>query len=64
MTVDAQAMVDAYLKAEAAVLSGQRYRLGDRDLTLADLSEIHAGCQECEARVSTSQPRPIYVRIT
>ncbi|MGN6520498.1 MAG: primosomal replication protein PriB/PriC domain protein [Dokdonella sp.] len=45
-------MRDAYLAAELAVLAGQSYRLGERQLTLANLPEIQAGRQEWERRVA------------
>lgn len=45
-------MRDAYLAAELAVLAGQSYRLGERQLTLANLPEIQAGRAEWERRVA------------
>lgn len=45
-------MRDLYLAAEAAVLTGQRFRLGDRDVTRADLAQIIAGRKEWERRVA------------
>ncbi len=44
-------MRDRYLAAETAVLSGQRFRMGERELTRADLAEIRAGRREWEQRV-------------
>lgn len=44
-------MLQAYLAAESAVLSGQSYRFGERQLTRADLAEIRAGRREWEAKV-------------
>jgi hypothetical protein len=41
-----------YLAAEAAILQGQSTRMGDRMLTLADLSEVRAERKELERRVS------------
>lgn len=37
---DTQARLDLYLAAEARVLSGQTVRLGERQITYADLAEI------------------------
>lgn len=45
-------MRDRYLAAETAVLSGQRFRMGERELTRADLSEIRAGRREWEQKVA------------
>lgn len=45
-------MRDLYIAAEAAVLKGQSYRLGERMLTLADLEQIRAGRREWEGRVA------------
>ena len=39
----AEAQLTAYLAAETKVLGGQSYRIGDRQLTRADLSEIREG---------------------
>jgi hypothetical protein len=41
-----------YLAAEAAILQGQSTRMGDRMLTLADLSEVRAERKELERRVN------------
>jgi hypothetical protein len=43
---------DAYVAAELAVLKGQSFRMGERQLTRADLVEIRAGRREWEARVA------------
>lgn len=43
-------MRDKYIAAEAAILGGQRYRWGDRDLTRADLAQVQAGRREWERR--------------
>lgn len=43
-------MRDAYLAAEVAVLKGQTFRFGERQLTRADLPEIIAGRKEWERR--------------
>lgn len=43
-------MVTAYLNAEAALLLGKEYQLGDRHLKSEDLAEIRAGRKEWEAR--------------
>ena len=44
-------MVTAYTEAEQAVLKGQTYRFGDRQLTRADLAEIRNGRREWERRL-------------
>jgi hypothetical protein len=41
-----------YQAAEAAVLKGLSYRIGDLQLTRADLAQIQAGRREWERRVS------------
>ena len=41
-----------YQAAEAAVLKGQQFRLGDKQVTFADLAEIRAGRQEWERKVN------------
>lgn len=43
-------MLQAYLAAETAVLKGQSFRFGERQLTRADLAEIRAGRREWEAK--------------
>ncbi len=45
-------MLGLYLAAEAAVLKGQSFRLGERYLTRADLDQIIAGRREWERRVA------------
>lgn len=47
----AQEMLDFYIDAEVAVLGGQTVRLGDRQLTRADLAEIRSGRKEWQAAV-------------
>lgn len=42
----------AYQAAEIAILQGQAYRFGDRQLTMVNLPEIQAGRREWERRVS------------
>ncbi len=39
----AEAQLSAYLAAETAVLTGQSYKIGERELTRADLEDIQAG---------------------
>lgn len=39
----AETQLAAYLAAETAVLSGQKYEIGGRALTRANLAEIQAG---------------------
>lgn len=54
-------MRDKYIAAEAAILGGQVYRWGDRQLTRADLGMVQAGRREWtrlangEARVQAGQ---------
>ena len=43
-------MRDQYLSAEAAILRGQKYRWGDRELTRADLAQVQAGRREWERK--------------
>lgn len=47
----AKERLDAYYKAELAVLAGQEYRIGRRSLTRADLSEIRKAIESLEGRV-------------
>lgn len=49
----AQTQLDAYLAAETAVLSGQRYEIGGRMLQRADLAQIRDGITTWDARVKT-----------
>lgn len=53
MATTAQTMLQTYINAEQAVLSGQSWRMGERQLTRADLAEIRAGRREWEARVAS-----------
>jgi len=48
-------MFAAYIAAETAVLKGLSYRLGDRQLTRANLPEIIDGRREWERRVAQEQ---------
>ncbi len=50
-------MVAFYTDAELRVLKGQRVRLGERDLTYADLAEIRAGRQEWERKAAADANR-------
>jgi hypothetical protein len=45
-------MLTKYLEAEAAILSGQMVRWGERTLQRADLPEVRAGRREWESRVN------------
>lgn len=64
----AQARLDAYLAAEAAVLSGQKYVIEGRELTRANLSDIQQGIDTWNARVealdakANRRPRAIVPR--
>ena len=49
----AQTMLDAYLAAENAVLSGQSYTMGSRTLTRANIEFIRKGRQEWEQKVNS-----------
>lgn len=48
-------MLAKYLAAESAVLKGQSFTLGGRQLTRANLPEIIAGRKEWERRVAQEQ---------
>ena len=50
-------MLDLYIQAEAAVLTGQEFRLGDRTLRYADLAEIRKGRAEWQSKVNAEQAR-------
>lgn len=49
----AQAQLDAYLAAETQVLAGQSYEIAGRRLTRANLSEIRAGIEAWNDRLTT-----------
>lgn len=51
MPTTAQTMLQTYLDAEAKILRGQSVRMGERMLTLADLSMVQDGRREWEAKV-------------
>ena len=53
----AQAKLDAYLAAELAVLSGQRYEIEGRMLQRANLAEIQAGIDIWDQRVKRLSAR-------
>ncbi len=44
--------LNAYYRAEMAVLSGQSYKIGTKSLTRADLSEIRKAISEIEIEIS------------
>lgn len=48
-------MLQQYLTAEAALLKGQSWRIGDRMLTRANLLEVQAGRREWERKVAAEQ---------
>ena len=50
-------MLNLYITAETAVLSGQEFQLGDRKLRRADLAEIQAGRREWQAIVNSEKAR-------
>jgi hypothetical protein len=47
----AQAQLNAYLAAETAVLSGQKYEIAGRSLQRANLAEIQTGISTWNERV-------------
>lgn len=47
-----QNRLDLYLAAEAKILSGQSYRLGERQLQRADLAEVRREITALQAAVS------------
>jgi len=49
----AQTQLAAYLAAETAVLSGQRYEISGRMMQRADLAAIREGLATWDARVKT-----------
>ena len=49
--IQAQTQLTAYLAAETAVLSGQRYEIAGRMLQRADLAAIRDGVATWDARV-------------
>lgn len=53
----AQAKLDAYLAAETAVLSGQRYEIEGRMLQRANLAEIQTGIDIWNQRVQRLSAR-------
>ena len=58
--------LDAYYEAELAVLSGQKYKIGSRELERADLGNIQKSIKELEnlkAQLESSGKRKAY-RIT
>lgn len=52
-----QEMLAHYTAAEVAVLGGQRFRIGDRDVTMADIEQIRAGRREWQLRVDNEGRR-------
>lgn len=53
----AQAKLDAYLAAETAVLTGQKYEIEGRMLQRANLAEIQAGINIWDQRVKRLSAR-------
>lgn len=47
--------LNAYYNAEMAVLTGQSYRIGTKQLTRADLSEIRKAIGELETEISNAE---------
>jgi hypothetical protein len=52
----AAAQLALYLAAEAAVLTKQSYKIGERQLTLADLEAIQQGIKTWNDRVQSLTP--------
>ena len=48
-------MISSYLEAEKTVLLGQSYKIGSRELTRADLTEIIKARQEWEYNLTLAQ---------
>lgn len=48
----AQARLDQYLAAEEAILAGQSYKIGERQLNRANLAEVQAGIKIWDQRVT------------
>lgn len=47
----------AYYECERAILTGQSYRLGDRELHRADLAEVRKAIKDMEERLATLEGR-------
>lgn len=47
-------MLQKYIDAEAAILSGQSVRFGERILTMANLAEVQQGRREWERKSSSA----------
>lgn len=45
-------MRDKYIAAEAAILGGQVFKWGERQLTRADLAQVQAGRREWERKAA------------
>lgn len=43
--------LELYLTAEAAILSGASYRIGDRELRRADLAEVRRAIDDLSAQI-------------
>jgi len=52
-----QQRLDAYLEAEARILAGQTVRLGDRQVTYADLAEIRRAIAQLKSELAAEQIR-------
>lgn len=48
----AEAQLSLYLDAEAKILAGQRVRIGDKDITRADLEFVQKGIDFWQGRVT------------
>ena len=53
----AKTQLELYLAAERAVLSGQSYKIGDREVRRADLAEIRAGISDYSGIITTANSR-------
>lgn len=47
----------SYLECEAAILRGASYRIGDRELRRADLSEVRRAIEDLEAQIAQAEGR-------
>jgi hypothetical protein len=50
-----QERLDAYLAAETRVLAGQTVRLGDRQVSYADLAEIRKAISQLKSELAAAQ---------
>ena len=58
----AEAKLQTWLEAEDRIASGQRYRIGDRELARADLAEVRKSVEYWNGKVKELQPGQRRVR--